>query len=486
MSETFFIEQDIEGLKKKIKKVTDVSNSMFYNAKQYGVKGDGVTDDSPALNSLVLLINANGGGVIFLPKGNYKLLSKVVWKSNVSLKGVGVGISILKPYDSGTASGFPAIGFNAGDFAYDNPMVNCRFENFEIDGSNMTSPTYSVYSKGIFIQYLRNCLFKDIYIHHTVATGLGVDYLDKTVIDNVVVSTCGRLWNSALGLTGGAGIGIGTGGLQNENCIITNCQVAGCGSYGIFVEDQILFFVFPHYTSTGILISNNIVRSGVNHGIGIKGGDKITISNNQIYSNAKAGIYVGDLDASNISIENNGIYANQTGISFGASSTYKGISIKDNSINENTGTGVNISGSSISYFNFINNEINETSGGSAFVFNTMSTTIPSYVVLKNNRIIKNSLNGIKYLAGGQAVEISDNLCVNNTGSGIFLDGLFYRLGVLNNRCYTVDSGFQSNGILQNSTSTISYGRIEMNDTRTSGTGLTLGVSNTNTIANNNI
>ena len=59
-----------------------ISPSMI-NAKSYGAKGDGETDDSILLNDLVAKLNTEGGGVIYLPDGKYRLNTRITWKSNV-------------------------------------------------------------------------------------------------------------------------------------------------------------------------------------------------------------------------------------------------------------------------------------------------------------------------------------------------------------------------------------------------------------------
>lgn len=60
-----------------------------YNAKDFGIKGDGVTDDSAAAQRLVDAVSAAGGGTIFWPKGIYKL--NFVTKNNVSHVGCTYG-----------------------------------------------------------------------------------------------------------------------------------------------------------------------------------------------------------------------------------------------------------------------------------------------------------------------------------------------------------------------------------------------------------
>lgn len=59
------------------------------SAKDFGAKGDGVTDDSIAVQSIINTLSAQGGGVIYFPKGIYRL--NVVLKKYVSLVGASWG-----------------------------------------------------------------------------------------------------------------------------------------------------------------------------------------------------------------------------------------------------------------------------------------------------------------------------------------------------------------------------------------------------------
>lgn len=44
-----------------------------YNVKEYGVKGDGVIDDTQAIQSVLDYVMDHGGGTIYFPKGKYRL-----------------------------------------------------------------------------------------------------------------------------------------------------------------------------------------------------------------------------------------------------------------------------------------------------------------------------------------------------------------------------------------------------------------------------
>jgi len=48
------------------------------NAKTYGAKGDGVSDDTSALNAAIGALSSNGGGTLFLPDGAYRITSTIL------------------------------------------------------------------------------------------------------------------------------------------------------------------------------------------------------------------------------------------------------------------------------------------------------------------------------------------------------------------------------------------------------------------------
>ena len=133
----------------------DLIEALMVNAKSYGIKGDGETDDSILLNDLVTKLNTEGGGVIYLPDGKYRLNTRITWKSNVSLVGESHN-AVLMPYcDNSVSQGFAAIswlntdGTQQAEYNSSNPMVNCHFRNFTIDGINQNPANYDSYPKGI-------------------------------------------------------------------------------------------------------------------------------------------------------------------------------------------------------------------------------------------------------------------------------------------------------------------------------------------------
>lgn len=64
-------------------------NLPVYNVKTYGAKGDGITDDTAALNTALAAVSSKGGGYLFLPRGTYEISSEVVIPNGVQMVGLG-------------------------------------------------------------------------------------------------------------------------------------------------------------------------------------------------------------------------------------------------------------------------------------------------------------------------------------------------------------------------------------------------------------
>lgn len=287
--------EDISQLSEENDALKTEIEALMVNAKSYGIKGDGETDDSILLNDLVTKLNTEGGGVIYLPDGKYRLNTRITWKSNVSLVGESHN-AVLMPYcDNSVSQGFAAISWLNTDSTkqngYDasNPFINCHFKNFTIDGINQNPANYDSYPKGINMHFLKDCTFENIQFLNTFATGLGIDFLENVFIHNIYCFNCGRGYEMKTEetISGGAGIGIGTMGMSKESCIISDCITDGCGNYGIFLEGG---SIFPengcksHYT-----IANCQCINGRNYGIAVKGTDNVVIANNIMRNNARDG-----------------------------------------------------------------------------------------------------------------------------------------------------------------------------------------------------
>lgn len=105
------------------------SNRLFVDVKTFGATGDGVTDDSTAINDAVDSI-ASTGGTIFFPAGIYSIGTRISLRSNVSLLGVGATASVLKAR-SGLTTGV-LVGTSGS------AISNVTISDLGVDGSYST------------------------------------------------------------------------------------------------------------------------------------------------------------------------------------------------------------------------------------------------------------------------------------------------------------------------------------------------------------
>lgn len=302
---------------------------VLYNASNYGVL-PGNTDNTSALNTLISSVNANGGGVIWLPNGTYNFLKDsstsamggnaqncVYLLPNVSIIGESIDGTILK-LSGATNTGCSLFGsfYGYNDAAV---LTGCIFASFTVDMTDLTMSTYSHKGKAFYMHGVKDCVFRDLRLISTPSTAFGIDMLDNVVIDSVYVYNGGRQWSS--GGNGGAGIGIGTGLWANENYVIRNCICDSCGHFGIFLEDQGLFAT-PKVQNfaKGQIIANNIVRNGRNYGIGVRGGRYVLVQGNNVYSNTNGGIYL-DYGADRSFVTGNLISDETNAVCFGTESS---------------------------------------------------------------------------------------------------------------------------------------------------------------------
>jgi hypothetical protein len=176
----------------------------------------------------------------------------------------------------------------------DTPIIGCDYKNFTIDAYETAWDEITgnkVYSKAFAYQYVIDCTFDHLILQGTLATALGTDYLNRVDIGHIYLIDCGRAYDPQK--SGRSGIGIGTGGWEEENFFIHNCVCDNCGQYGIFIENQTnLNYGGNTDFSKGCIISDCVVRDGMNKGIGIVGGQNVTVIGCEVYENEADGIYI--------------------------------------------------------------------------------------------------------------------------------------------------------------------------------------------------
>lgn len=263
--------------------------SPYLNARWFGAKGDGVTDDMAAIQNAINTAFALGGGTVFLPKGTYIVSpsgsTKINLRDNVHVLGEGTA-SVIKVKDN---AGDYGMIFGAASSGV--PLRNVRISNLRVDQNPQNNLTCNV--------DLRR---KDQYFWQFV---IGLYNYENVFVDNVAFDpTCG----------------INTITMNNErgnNASVANCRFnfvmaksddpAGYDNSAIYLNGRnhtvsnCLFYAAAGQKARGAIethggqsvVSNN-VSDGYYTGVNIQAnsfdqhGD-ITVSNNT-FSNANQGI----------------------------------------------------------------------------------------------------------------------------------------------------------------------------------------------------
>ena len=135
-----------------------LSGSGFVNVKAHYAKGDGITDDAPAIQAALNACNTAGGGIVFFPKGTYLIKSSLLFYSNqtlwfengaVLLQGASIDNLLMSYCDSSVTE-------------Y-NGTHDCLIYGATFDGGSWTKPNTlvgTVHAKNITFE---NCTFKNAY-----------------------------------------------------------------------------------------------------------------------------------------------------------------------------------------------------------------------------------------------------------------------------------------------------------------------------------
>lgn len=138
----------------------------------FGAVGDGVTDDSTAIQDAIDAVSAAGGGIVFFPKGTYRCLSGLTIVDGVSLIGEGWGsdnTSASQPDNPLSILSFESvsIGILIKSATSGNHIWGIKIEGLYIKGNNTCST-------GVLGSSVRHCRF-DFGVERFTVAGFHLD-----------------------------------------------------------------------------------------------------------------------------------------------------------------------------------------------------------------------------------------------------------------------------------------------------------------------
>ncbi|MBR5004709.1 MAG: hypothetical protein IKY14_04550, partial [Erysipelotrichaceae bacterium] len=219
--------------------------TIYVNVKDYGATGDGVTDDTAAINdALAVAQSYDLGATLFFPAGEY-LISNTITIPYVSGHGLG-GVSILGEgrYSSVifTNLDIDLIQYIGGGLEPDDSDslfgvgVQDIYLRYLGGNSNHTGISFSYchqifmknvrvryFKTGVFLAHTGNSSFYNVGISCNVQNGRGFDVGDRSV-SNSYISCFFAASGDAVGLNNGAvGFWASRGNISDQNIIYFDC-----------------------------------------------------------------------------------------------------------------------------------------------------------------------------------------------------------------------------------------------------------------------
>lgn len=204
--------QDITGA---VARTLPEKLSDFVSVKDFGAVGDGVTDDTVAIQNAINSLDSQNGGLLYIPQGTYIIDAPLILPNGVSLIGSGVDSTILEK-TSATASTVQStatpVFLNGSPVGYPICVIHAvtgtnvnysagRIEGIQISGGtdpNTTNVIYGIFTHGMTNSKVTDCLITNVQ-YGFVQAG---DSLVETSITNTRINRvfAGFYTNLATGL----------------------------------------------------------------------------------------------------------------------------------------------------------------------------------------------------------------------------------------------------------------------------------------------
>lgn len=168
------------------------SGSVDYATPQmFGAKGDGVTDDS---NAIQQAIDSVTGGVIYFPKGTYRLESPILVKSNLRLIGSGINQTVIKPigcHGFTCTKGEYLVYFEMRDLTIEGDFEGELGDDIEYN-PNMNAINFdSRKADSDKVREVHNCWFENIWIRKVRGKGIYIPLDFNNTFTNVNIMGIG-------------------------------------------------------------------------------------------------------------------------------------------------------------------------------------------------------------------------------------------------------------------------------------------------------
>lgn len=149
---------------------------LFLNVKDFGAKGDSVTDDYTAIQAALTAASTAGGATVFIPAGTYRISSPVKVGNNTIVCGVGAASIIQR----GSGADIYLLG-NLDITSTGNQKITLR--DFTLDGAR-NNTTNNASKWNLYFSYVTNFTIERVRFIRGRSDGCAIEYgLDFRITD---------------------------------------------------------------------------------------------------------------------------------------------------------------------------------------------------------------------------------------------------------------------------------------------------------------
>jgi hypothetical protein len=458
------------GISTTINQFGSAVSNLVFNVKDYGATGNGVTNDTTAIQAAINAVQTAGGGIVFFPRGTYIYSHLFIRESYVSIVGVGISSVLMQndPINNGLEIYNPA-----------GARKNVTIKNICFDSSVTRTTGAAIYTLDFTDMIIENVIIRNqydgIYLNlqagsiidkcrfiNVTHIGLGWNAGDDLYVSNCVMSNMGTVYPGSIGIMWRQG-----GGLIVDNTDIINFaqgmliqpQTGENASWGFFTN--LLFDTGGEgLRMDGALGSVRMIHStscwySSNTAFGIVAltVDGFSMSNDRVLQNHTHGMYVATT-CLNLSIKGSLFVANNTNNTGNGSAIFmennvNGFKIEGNIFtNQFTGFtvfnekyGIYITDGSSKDFSikdnkFVNQQIRAIYNGSALSANSIIKNNLCVGIASESTTMASAAN-MTFPLTAEVVTITGTTNITNCGTGI----KGRRLVLLFTGALTISGGF---------------------------------------------
>ncbi len=334
--------------------------NLATTVKQYGAKGDGVTDDTLSIQACIDAVGAAGGGIVYVPRGTYKVsVPLVVHDNGVSLVGEGRKASVLA--SASAANDVLQLGNGTATVGY-----------IDVSGLGFTASATKTGGCNINVTSAQHVDIRDVYMSN-----------------------------------GWIGINIDNRGLQSD-CKISCCEILNCGGPGIclgsqnsstVVNEVFISDVTVASCSPGMLMS---LASGVyGHGISF-----YQCSPNALEISVPTGKYVNDVIMTDCMFDS----STGDGITISGGGQVGSIYFKGGVANTNANSGINlIAGPVLQGVSIEGMEVSNNQQHGIVIDSGTGVTVADCGIYNNSQQTNNAYDGIGVGANVREFRVTNNI-----------------------------------------------------------------------------